>query len=115
MGISEIHGRAVIELDGRISSVATKCVEPQHNRCASVYVIEAENRSRKTYVAGPTDQSLRRDLPAGTYIQKRKWELGYRIDGTPIEDFPIVFYSGILALSIGCFAWWFWLYKHANA
>jgi hypothetical protein len=109
MGISEIYGRLAIELDGRVISATTECVEPQHSRCASVYVVELADGGKQTYVAGPTDKSLKRYRPVGTVIQKRKWELAYRIDGKKINDFPYVFYFGFLSLSVGSLIWWLYL------
>jgi hypothetical protein len=111
MGTSEIYGRLAIEVDGRVFSATTECVEPQQSRCASVYVIEAASGEKQTYVAGPTDQSLKRYLPAGTMLQKRKWELAYRIDGKEVNDFPIWFYYGCIALSAGSFMWWLYLMR----
>src|SRR5690349_20911077 len=72
---SEIFQRAKIELNGRIASSETSCVQPFNNRCAAEYVVEAVSGNRKTYVAGPTDKALRRGLPVGTAIIKEKWSL----------------------------------------
>ena len=109
MGISEPYERLVISVDGRVSSAAAKCIEPQHSRCATEYVVEADSGVKQTYIAGPTDQSLKRYLPVGTTLQKRKWELAYRIDGKEVKDFPIGFYCGCLVMSIGCLTWWLYL------
>jgi hypothetical protein len=115
MGISEIYGRLAIELDGRVLSATTECVEPQHSRCASAYVVNLASGGKQTYVAGPTDKSLKRYRPVGTVIQKRKWELAYRIDGKEIKDFPYGFYFGLLSLSVGSLIWWLYLMSKDRA
>jgi len=111
---SEIYQRAEIELDGTIVSAKTNCMQPQNNRCATEYVVEAIDHSRKTYVAGPTDKSLRRWLSIGTSVVKRKWAMDYFIDGKHVDDFPIFFYSGVLIFG-ACFIGWSFLAKSRQA
>ena len=108
---SEIYGRAVIEVAGHVAAEETKCQEPQHNRCVSIYVLRAGDESTTAYSAGPTDQSLRRYLPVGTTIEKHKWKLTYRINGAEVDDFPLFFYCGIFGLGVGAFAWGLYLHK----
>jgi len=50
-------------------------------------------------------------LPIGTEIVKAKWSLAYSINGREINDFPIVFYAGILLLGLCCIGWWYALSK----
>lgn len=103
MGVAEPYERLAINVDGRISSVVTECVEPQHSRCATVYVVETPSGVKQTYIAGPTDHSLKRYLPVGTVLQKRRWKLSYQINDQEIEDFPIGFYAGCVVMSVACF------------
>ena len=99
---SEILQRATIELRGTVTASNTSCVQPQNNRCATEYVVEADKNIHRTYVAGPTDKALKRRLPVGTVIVKEKWALSYSIDGVLINDFPSVFYWGQMAFGLCC-------------
>jgi hypothetical protein len=88
---SEIYQRAAIELNGTVVSSETSCMQPANNRCATQYIVEAPDRSRHTYIAGPTD--------------KDEWQLSYSINGREVNDFPVVFYSTILMLGLMCAVW----------
>lgn len=110
-GASEIYGRASINVVGQIVANETKCQEPQHNRCATSYVLRALDGSITTYGAGPTDHSLRRYLPVGTNLEKHRWQLTYRINGCEVDDFPTVSYLGFLLSGVGAFAWALYLHK----
>jgi len=102
---SEIYGRAAIELNGTVVSSETSCMQPANNRCATQYRVEAPGGSGQTYIAGPTDKSLRRRLSVGTVINKDKWRLSYAINGQAVNDFPVVFYSSILVLGLMSAVW----------
>ena len=97
---SEMFQRAKIDLNGRVISSESSCVQPLNNRCATEYVVETTSGDRKTYIAGPTDKALRRGLPVGTIVVKEKWSLSYAVNGVEINDFPF-FYKGMLLLGIG--------------
>jgi hypothetical protein len=97
---SEIFQRAKIDLNGKVISSETSCVQPLNNRCATEYVVEAASGDRKTYIAGPTDKALRQLLPVGTVVVKEKWSLSYAVNGVQINDFPF-FYKGMLLLGFG--------------
>ena len=109
---SEIFQRADVELNGTVVSSETSCMQPANNRCATVYVVESQDRSRHTYIAGPTDKALPRRLPVGTVIGKAKWALSYTVNGKEFRDFPVGFYSGILGLGLLLAAWWFTVTRH---
>jgi len=108
---NEIYQRAAVELNGSVVSSETSCMQPQNNRCATKYVVEGHDHIRATYIAGPSDKALPRRLPVGTEIVKAKWALAYSINGQQINDFPIVFYAGILLLGPCCAGWWYALSK----
>lgn len=95
----EIAQRTCIEVDGTIIESTTKCVQPENNRCATTYRIQSADQV-VTYIAGPTDHSLRRRLPVGTAIRKKHWALTYVIDGADTDDFPIVPYAAQLLLGL---------------
>ena len=107
LAASEIYQRAAIQLDGTISSSKTSCVQPENNRCATVYVVEDHNGSKTEYVAGPTDHSLLRRLPVGTEIVKSKWSLNYSIDQKLNRDFPTKLYFTLFGTGLCCAIWLF--------
>jgi hypothetical protein len=98
----EIYQRAAISLHGTVVSSETGCVQPYNNRCDTTYVVEGQDQTRSTYVAGPTDESLERRLPVGTSIRKDKWALTYSVNDRKISDFPIGFYGGLMAFGLLC-------------
>ena len=98
----EIYQRADVVLNGVIVSSKTYCVQPYNNRCDTEYVVESQDHARIAYVAGPTDASLKRRLPAGTQIRKDKWSLAYFVNGKKVDDFPIKFYGGLMVFGLIC-------------
>ena len=65
-------------------------------RYATEYLIRGPDGRGQRYVAGATDASLPRSLPAGTRLLKRPWTFSYERDGHVIHEFPIGAYTGIL-------------------
>jgi hypothetical protein len=78
------------------------CYSDWGRRRDTTYVVEAQDQTRSTYVAGPTDEFLGRRLPVGTLIRKDKWALTYSVNNRQISDFPIVFYGGLMAFGVLC-------------
>lgn len=113
MSCSEIYARASIEINGTIINKEVVCQQPNNNRCVANYLLRSvSDESQLTYSAGPTNQSLSRDLPIGAKLKKNKWKLSYEVDEKVVDDFPITFYLGLLAiglLSIGV-----WLLKRKS-
>jgi hypothetical protein len=108
MSCSEIYGRALIEIDGIIINKEVVCQQPNNNRCVTNYLLRPVfGESQSSYSAGPTDQSLSRDLPVGTKLKKKKWGLNYEIDGKVVDDFPIFFYAGLLVIGLLSIGIWF--------
>jgi hypothetical protein len=106
--MNEFVSRAAIALDGRIVSAYTTCQQPYNNRCVTHYELLSADGSHVNYDAGSNDQSLKRGLPVGTHIVKRRWDLTYLVDDKLIDDFPSYAYSalsafGISLVSSGCF------------
>ena len=100
-GANEIVQRLLIEVEGSIISSQTTT----GNRPASIYLVLAPNGTQHQYIAGATDQSLPRQLPAGTHITKKKYELVWERDGKIVNDFPLYFYIGACGLGM-MFAYW---------
>jgi hypothetical protein len=94
MGANEIIQRLFIEIDGTTISSETTTV----NHVFTTYVIRGSDGSLRRYIAGGTDHSLPRRLPKGTHVAKRKYELSWRQNGQPVNDFPLYFYVGACGL-----------------
>lgn len=108
MSCSEINERALIEIDGKIVNKEVVCQQPNNNRCVANHLIDSvSGESQSTYSAGPTDQSLSHDLPVGARLKKKKWQLGYEVDGKAVDDFPITFYAGSLMIGLLSIGGWF--------
>jgi hypothetical protein len=73
-------------------------------RPAAIYSVRDSGGGTHTYVAGATDASLPRDLPIGAHVTKRRWDLGYSVDGQRRDDFPVTFYTIILTIGV-CLLW----------
>jgi len=100
-GAAEIFKRAVIDVNAKVVSADTSCIQPQNNRCFTHYLLRDLKGNISEYTAGPNDHSLRRRLPIATSIVKRRWSLNYLINDHEIRDFPSFAY-GCFALLGGC-------------
>jgi hypothetical protein len=103
-GYETVWLRLVTEIDGVILS-AQYHPATSRERAFTDYVVQDAKGEHNRYVAGPTDASLPRDLPVGTCIQKKRWEIGYMRNGTRVDDFPVYFYMGVLGIALGCLTW----------
>jgi hypothetical protein len=65
------------------------------------YRIRRVDGRYQEYIAGPTDASLKRNLPVGTSIRKRWGELSYEINGKRV-GFPLAGYSMVLGIPFAC-------------
>ena len=65
----------------------------QHIPTSIIRVINTiSNNKIVEYVADGVDNDLKRSLPIGTNLDKKKGNLDYTVDGEVIDDFPIWFY-----------------------
>ena len=97
MCLTTVGGRLLLEENGTITArEVTTSYRP-----AAIYTLRTPNGGNRTFISGPTNASLPRDLKIGSNLTKRKWELGYSINGNYVLDFPIGFYLGVLVLGIG--------------
>ena len=87
---STVVGRLLIETDG------TVVVRQQVNnpRPGTFYTLRAADGHLYSFASGASDSSLSRDFAVGSQITKRKWDLGYFVDGRRVDDFEITFYTG---------------------
>jgi hypothetical protein len=111
-GINEISQRLLIEVEGTIVSSDTTT----GNRPATFYKLRSSDGNQREYVAGCTDQSLTRRLPAGTYINKKKYDLSWEKDGQIVSDFPLGFYLGAsgIGTALGILAFLAWRARQAR-
>ena len=99
-GLSEPVSRLLIDIEGTVVESQTKCVQPHNNRCVTTYTLQPSNSLEPiVYRAGFTDQALSRYIKNGSHVEKRKWQLGYYVNGRYREDFPITFYLVISCLA----------------
>ncbi len=105
-GMYEIAGRLLITVEGTVIRSQTTT----GNRPATYYLIHGPDGKDREYIAGPTDKSLPRRMPTGTYLSKNKYELSYVRDGQRVQDFPVGFYLGALAIGLilGVRSLWQW-------
>lgn len=94
---------------GRLDTEVDGVIMARHltigNRPAAIYTVKNSGGGTLTYIAGATDSSLPRNLPIGAHVTKRRWDLGYTVDGQRRDDFSTTFYSIIFA--IGACTLWF--------
>ena len=102
-GYQTLWQRLTIQLDGVI--VSSRDVPAKGApRYATEYVVRDANGQEHRYIAGATDASLERSMPAGTRIRKGWGRLGYEADGRWIE-FPVAAYSAMLGIAFACLFW----------
>jgi hypothetical protein len=101
-GFQTVYRRAATALDGTIVASVTVPAGggPRHG---TAYRLRAPGGAVVAYDAGPTDASLPRDLPVGTALRKRRWQLGYWRDGR-WQPFPVLLYAAILGVGAALLA-----------
>jgi hypothetical protein len=91
-----VVGRLLIETDGTV--VAR---QPVNNpRPGTFYTMQAADGQAYRFASGASDVSLSRDFAVGSHVTKRKWDLGYIVDGRRVDDFEVTFYSGWATLGV---------------
>jgi hypothetical protein len=106
VGVSSLSTRLLTSVDGTVvSSSTTQGVRP-----VTYYTVQSSDGRQQSLIAGPTDGSLPRQMPVGTIIQKKKFELSYSRNGKRIHDFPVAFHILWFTVSAvsACiaFVWW---------
>jgi hypothetical protein len=109
MALYTLFGRLATEVDRTIISRQI-ISEP---RRGAIYSLRDSKGNLETYVAGATDASLSRDIPIGTHVAKERRHLGYNLNGSYINDFPIVFYSTVASIGV-CFLWFAVIISRSN-
>jgi hypothetical protein len=100
MALYTAAGRLLIEADGLV--VARQTVYDP--RRATVYTMRTPSGRSFSLESGATDASLSRDLPVGSRVTKRKWDLAYTVDGRTVSDFSTTFYGIVFAIGAS-FVW----------
>jgi len=102
--VSTIFSRALIEVNGTIIKTKKEPYFPdqlRETRYACIYTIESSSGDGTIqYIAHQNDITLAQDLPIGTRIEKKKWEITYKLNNEVIEDFPTEGYIHIGCLGI---------------
>jgi hypothetical protein len=97
-GYETVWQRLVVDVDGTV--VESKDLPFKGApRYSTVYKLRTMDNQLVAYVSEATDASLYRSMVVGTYVHKKKWELGYQKDQEWIA-FPISFYLVILGSAV---------------
>jgi len=104
LGYETVGRRLRIDLNGTI--ISSRDVPPSRGpRYVTEYTLRGPDGRDSTYTAGPTDASLPRSMPVGTYIRKEPGHFYYERNGDRVDDFPIPFYSLMLFLAAALLVW----------
>jgi hypothetical protein len=104
-GYQTLFTRLMADVDGTVISTQDIPYPLAPARHGTEYVFKNPEGRTVTYIAGPTDASLPRSMPVGTYIKKRRGHYSYERDGQHVDDFGIIFYLACLAIAISCLVW----------
>jgi hypothetical protein len=100
-GFDTVGRRLEIQVDGVVTS-SLDIPATRGPRYATEYTLRGPGGQNHIYVAGPTDASLPRSMPVGTYLKKPRWHLDYWRNKQRVDDFPIFFYQAVLGIALGC-------------
>ena len=109
-GVDTVGRRLNIELEGVVTSSRDIPIT-RGPRYATEYTLRGTDGLDHVYVAGPTDASLPRSMPVGTYLRKVRWHLYYERNGQRVDDFPLFFYEATLTIAFCCLVWSFLLWQ----
>jgi len=104
-GYQTLFARLMTDVEGTVISTQDVPYPLAPARHGTENVFKNPEGRTLNYIAGPTDASLPRSMPVGTYIKKRRWHFSYERDGQPVDEFGIVFYLVFLAVAVGCVVW----------
>jgi hypothetical protein len=104
-GYETVWDRLTLVLNGVVISYQYLPPTTLRHGSGAIYTIRDPDGRDTKYIAGATDASLPKHIPVGTYVDKRKWELSYLLDGKRVDDFPLYFYMGAFGLACGCLLW----------
>lgn len=103
-GVYTLGTRLWTQLDGVV--IASRDIPPTRGpRYATEYILRGPDGQESHYTAGPTDSSLARSIPVGTYLRKKRWHVDYERDGHRVDDFGLPLYLAVLTVAFGCLVW----------
>lgn len=104
-GYQTLFTRLLTDVEGTVISTRDIPYPLAPARYGTEYVFKSPEGRTVSYIAGPTDASLPRSMPVGTYIKKRRWHFSYERNGQPVDQFGIILYLAFLAVAVGCLVW----------
>jgi len=104
-GYETLYPRLVTDIEGTVVSVKDIPYAPAPARYGTEYIFRNSGGRTSQYTAGPTDASLSRSMPVGTYIRKQRWHFSYERNGQQVDDFGLYFYVALLAIAVGSLVW----------
>jgi hypothetical protein len=103
-GFYTVGVRLWTQIDGVVT--ASRDNPPNRGpRYATEYKFRGPDGKETLYIAGTNDSSLRRSMPVGTVLKKKRWHLDYERNGQRIDDFAYIFYLIVLSGACGCLGW----------
>ena len=100
IGMMNIYRRASFTAQGTIVSSKSNCLNGQHARCSSTYVLAKVGSASETFIAVPAEYSLPKLLPVGTRVDKKKWHLTYSINGVEEGGYSAASSAALIAFGI---------------
>jgi hypothetical protein len=104
-GYQTLWVRLMTNVEGTVVSAQDIPYPLAPARHGTEYMLRTPEGDTGRYVAGATDASLPRNIPVGSYIKKRRWQLSYEQDNHRIDDFSIPFYGAMLSAAVGILVW----------
>jgi hypothetical protein len=91
--------RLQTEIEGKVVARQDIPKTPENHGPIVVYTFERSDGARDEYTAPIGDGPLPQNLPVGAFLVKRKWELGFTLNGERVDDFPII--GSLMLMSVG--------------
>jgi hypothetical protein len=104
-GYETLWKRLLTDVQGTVTSARSLPYPLAPARHATEYTFTGPDGQQQSYIAGPTDASLPRNMPVGTHIGKRRWRVSYERDGERVNDFSLLFYGLMLSVAAVCLYW----------
>ena len=104
-GYETLAKRLLLQVEGTVISRREVAYPLAPARYSTEYIVRGRDGQDRGYVAGPTDATLSRTIPAGTSLKKLRWHWAYEENGQLIDSFGWLFYGFILAIGTASLVW----------
>jgi hypothetical protein len=116
LGFTVYNGwsRLATDIDGKVIARQELPKTPQNHGAKTVYTFEHRDGTHSEYTADGNDASLPQTFPIGASLVKRKWELGYTLNGQRVDDFPIIGFWLFISVGLAVLAGAAFLFRSRN-